>query len=78
MDWFDLDDTQRAHVTDACRREHLDDSYGAFVVRHVDVADATWRWCCSSSCDPCVEQLGRAVDRARALLGVEPPGLPSP
>ena len=61
--------------------ELIDESYLAFVARHVDACDSTWRWCCGSNCDPCVQGLGRVVDEARRLLGVEPvcmPGLPKP
>jgi hypothetical protein len=46
--------------------ERIDASYAAFVARHVDADDATWRWCCGSSCDPCVQRLGRVVDLVRA------------
>lgn len=46
--------------------EGVDGSYLAFVARHLDAADDTWRWCCHSNCDPCVTRLGRVVDRARA------------
>jgi hypothetical protein len=28
-----------------------------------------WRSCCGGACDPCVELLGRAVDRYRTILG---------
>ncbi|MGC6488307.1 MAG: hypothetical protein ACON4Z_11725 [Planctomycetota bacterium] len=72
MDLFDLDHDARRHLAAACAAEGLDESYASFVARHLDLADATWRWCCSSSCDPCVNQLGRAVDRARSQLGVAP------
>ncbi|HEX6813256.1 MAG TPA: hypothetical protein VF384_16665 [Planctomycetota bacterium] len=46
--------------------ERIDDSYAVFVRMHADADDATWRWCCGSSCDPCVQRLGRVVDRVRA------------
>ena len=46
--------------------EGVDASYFAFVARHLDADDASWRWCCNSSCDPCVTRLARVVDRARA------------
>lgn len=46
--------------------EGVDASYFAFVARHVDVEDSGWRWCCNSSCDPCVTKLARVVDLARA------------
>lgn len=32
---------------------------------------AAWRACCGGLCTPCVLDLGRAVERARALLAVE-------
>jgi len=50
--------------------EAVDGSYLAFVARHVDADDATWRWCCGSTCDPCVVRLGRVVDRARQTLAI--------
>lgn len=52
--------------------ERIDPSYLAFVRRHVAEPDASWRWCCGSNCDPCVERLGRVVDAARRLLGIAP------
>jgi hypothetical protein len=59
----------------------VDASYTAFVARHLQVADGTWRWCCGSHCDPCVQRLGQVVDRARQALCTAPPddpGLPKP
>lgn len=47
--------------------EQVDASYLSFVQRHLDADDAGWRWCCGSSCDPCVQRLGRVVDAARSL-----------
>lgn len=34
----------------------------------LDAPDESWRSCCGGFCDPCVQAIGRAVDRARALL----------
>ena len=56
--------------------EHIDPSYHVFVLRHLREADAGWRWCCGSNCDPCVEGLGRVVDAARQLLGISLLSLP--
>ena len=62
--------------------EGIDPSYVVFVVRHAIEPDATWRWCCGSTCDPCVTQLGRVVDRTRLATATGPaaaelpPGLP--
>jgi len=61
-------------VTALLVAERIDPSYLAFVRRHLTEPDATWRWCCGSNCDPCVERLGRVVDAARRLLGVVPTG----
>ncbi|MCK5942456.1 MAG: hypothetical protein KAI24_10835 [Planctomycetes bacterium] len=75
MDLFDLSPEARSTITAACAAEGVDESYASFVAQHLDAADDTWRWCCSSNCDPCVSALGRAVDRARRELGLGPPGL---
>jgi hypothetical protein len=53
--------------------EGLDASYFAFVLAHLDRPDEQWRWCCGGNCDPCVQKLGRAVDRARTALAGDPP-----
>lgn len=72
MELSDLDTTTRSALERLCHDEGLDLSYTVFVVRHVDADDATWRWCCGSNCDPCVERLGRCVDAARRLLRPSP------
>lgn len=66
----------QTRVLELLRAEGVHESYLAFVTRHVGEPDASWRWCCGSSCDPCVDRLGRVVDAARILLGCEPGGLP--
>jgi hypothetical protein len=72
MDPADLPAAASAAIAAALHDEGLDGSYLAFVARHLDANDATWRWCCGSNCDPCVQRLGRAVDRARSALGTQP------
>ena len=70
-----------AALTAGLAEEGLDPSYAAFVVRHLHADDGTWRWCCGSSCDPCVQRLGRVVDRVRqavCMQRIELPGLPGP
>lgn len=64
----ELPPTAAAVIAGALAAEGVDGSYAAFVARHLDASDASWRWCCGSTCDPCVSRLGRAVDRARAAL----------
>ena len=76
MDLFDLTPDDRLALTSACLKEGLDATYASFVARHLQSPDAAWRWCCGSNCDPCVQALGRAVDRARRALCVSPPALP--
>ncbi|MBL8753059.1 MAG: hypothetical protein JNK15_07120 [Planctomycetes bacterium] len=56
-----------AHIAAFLRDENVDASYLQFVLQNVDQPDAAWRWCCGSHCDPCVQRLGRVVDRARQL-----------
>ena len=74
MDLFDLDARARESLAEICAAEGVGESYASFVATHLDAADKSWRWCCSSNCDPCVTQLGRAVDRARRALDVWPEG----
>ncbi|MFK7742384.1 MAG: hypothetical protein AB8H80_18870 [Planctomycetota bacterium] len=78
MEWFDLSPDDRDKLSSACKAEGVEDSYTSFVARHLDMPDRGWRWCCGSSCDPCVQSLGRAVDRARKVLGIEAPESPLP
>ena len=59
-------------LADQFQHEGVDAGYLRFVVQHLARPDDDWRWCCGSNCDPCVEQLGRLVDAARALLGITP------
>jgi len=68
MDPAALDPELATRVRAWLAEERVDASYLAFVARHVDADDAGWRWCCNSSCDPCVTRLGRVVDRLRAAL----------
>jgi len=87
MDLFDLTPDQRQIIAHACSVEGVQASYASFVAQHLDAVDTSWRWCCGSNCDPCVQALGRAVDRARRELCVNPaaeaedppqkPGLPA-
>jgi len=67
-----------AAVARLLEAEHIDPSYLVFVRAHLRRSDATWRWCCGSHCDPCVEGLGRVVDAVRGQLGISKEGLPNP
>ena len=76
MDATTLSADAAASIAALLAAEGLDASYRAFVARHLTEPDATWRWCCGSSCDPCVTRLGRVVDGARTALAIGPGGLP--
>lgn len=81
MEPSDLSPAAAARITALLVDASIDASYLAFVARHIDADDRTWRWCCGSNCDPCVQGLGRVVDQARQLLGSppdRPPGVPKP
>lgn len=56
-----------------CIAEHLreagvDPGYQRFIRDHLERDDDGWRWCCGSTCDPCVTRLAQVVDRVRAAL----------
>jgi hypothetical protein len=53
----------------ALREVGLSEAHEAEVRARLDEPDDAWRACCGGFCDPCVLAIGRAVDRARALLG---------
>ncbi|MCC6672916.1 MAG: hypothetical protein IT458_17765 [Planctomycetes bacterium] len=55
-------------VAAALRECGLPPSYHDTVRQHVTSGSEEWRVCCGSGCDPCVEQIARAVVRAQALL----------
>lgn len=55
-------------LLDALTQAGIHPAYREAVRRCVDEPDAQWRYCCGSSCDPCVEQMGRAVDAFRSHL----------
>ena len=57
---------------DRALTEHqLDESFRKMVRDLVWDTDDRWRVCCGSACEPCVEQLWRAVNQVRQILGVE-------
>lgn len=79
MDPASLPADAKARIADWLTEEAVEASYVAFVARHLDTDDAAWRWCCGSHCDPCVQRLGRVVDRARQAFGAlrnATPGVP--
>ncbi len=41
-------------------------------VMYLDKDPVEWLSCCGSYCDPCVQTIGRAVERAREVLGRPP------
>ncbi len=73
MDAMTLSEAAKTRICTWLAAEQVDSSYLAFVVRHLQAEDSTWRWCCGSNCDPCVQRLGRVVDQTRQFLGQPPP-----
>ena len=57
-----------AAIQRALQELHHDASWAGAVRRLFDAEDEQWRNCCGSQCDPCVEDLARVLERARALL----------
>ena len=57
-----------AAVDQAVEEAGLDPIWRGNVKSLMQRGDDSWRRCCGSNCDPCVLQLGRAVDRARELM----------
>ena len=54
----------------ALEEQQIDVSFRETVRNLVYDKDDRWRVCCGSACEPCVEQVARAVDQVRALIGV--------
>ena len=55
-----------AVLLEALTEAGIHPAYREAVRRYAAEPDEQWRYCCGSSCDPCVEQIGRAVDAYRA------------
>ncbi len=49
---------------------HGDDVY--LVASLVERPRAAWPACCGSGCDPCMEDVALAAEKACALLGIDP------
>ena len=63
------DDQITAAVAQSMREKDLHPAFALLVRRCVLDASDEWRVCCESDCDPCVNDLAPAVDRAREILG---------
>lgn len=72
MDPAELDAATSAWIAAELTAAGVDRGYLPFVVRHLTEPDGDWRWCCGSSCDPCVRALGQVVDTVRQTLAVGP------
>jgi hypothetical protein len=55
----------------AMREQMLDPAYRGFVMLYLGRPDDHWRQCCNGSCEPCVLQIARVVDRVRELCSGE-------
>jgi hypothetical protein len=56
-----------AAMAQAMREHMLEDAYRGFVLLYLHRPDDHWRQCCYGSCEPCVLQIARVVDRVREL-----------
>lgn len=69
-----LDPDEKKRVDDAIdegvRFAGLRDTQRGFVEAYLHADPAEWMSCCGSYCDPCVQTIGRAVQRAREVLGL--------
>lgn len=61
-----------AAIDEGLRYAGLRDTQRGFVVMYLDKDPVEWLSCCGSYCDPCVQTIGRAVERAREVLGRPP------
>jgi hypothetical protein len=71
---IELDPAERARIDAAIdegvRYAGLSDTQRGFVVMYLHRDPVEWLSCCGSYCDPCVQTIGRAVERARHVLGL--------
>ena len=67
-------DSERARIEAAIdegvRFAGLSDAQRGFVTQYLHVDPIEWMSCCGSYCDPCVQTIGRAVERTRDVLGL--------
>lgn len=59
-------------IAQALAENMVDGVYQRLIERYLEADDDGWRNCCLSNCDPCVQTIGRVVDRARELMASEP------
>ena len=55
-------------VSRSLRENGLHRAFHSTVRRYLMSGDTAWNVCCGADCDPCVNELSRAVERARAIL----------
>jgi hypothetical protein len=63
------DDQVTAAVAQSMKEKGLHSAFTPLVRSFLLDASDEWRVCCQTNCDPCVNDLAPAVDRARELLG---------
>lgn len=57
-------------IAAGARYAGLDESHHGYVRAYLRQHPDSWVLCCGAACDLCVLTIQRAVDKARALLGI--------
>lgn len=63
------DDQITVAVAQSMKEQGLHPAFTSLVRRCLLDASEEWRICCEGECEPCVNDLIPAVDRAREILG---------
>ena len=63
-----VDDTIDEAVALSLQETGLHRAFKSTVRRFVLLENDDWNICCGEDCDPCVNELSRAVERAREIL----------
>jgi hypothetical protein len=61
---------EAAAIAEGARYAGLDESHHGYIGTYLHQDPREWMFCCGSACDPCVLTIRRAVDKARAILGL--------
>ncbi|MCA8943234.1 MAG: hypothetical protein KDB80_11795 [Planctomycetes bacterium] len=60
------DDALESTIARAVEAAGLDESYVPVIRGYVEDTSDLWRVCCSTHCNPCMQDLGTVVDQVRS------------